>query len=232
MLDCCINNIYSFNNINKANGLDLLADVKDSSIKTVFFDPQYRGVLDKLQYGNEGQSRGQGRHSLVQMDEITIKQFIKEINRVLCNSGYLFLWIDKFHLCQGIPNWLIKTELNIVDMIVWDKDKMGMGYRSRRQCEYLIVIQKSPTKAKGFWNDHSIPDVWKEKKPSGKDMHPHIKPIELQKRLISAVTKEGDIVLDPAAGGFSVLHCCKLCNRNFLGCDIRADFPIPLDYMR
>lgn len=55
-----------------------------------FFDPQYRGVLDKLKYGNEGQARGKARCELTQMDEDTIVNFIKEIDRVLKDSGHLF----------------------------------------------------------------------------------------------------------------------------------------------
>lgn len=200
-----------------ANGLDLLYAQKDKTIATVFFDPQYRGVLDKLKYGNEGKSRGKARSELVQMDENTIISFIKEIDRVLKESGHLFLWVDKFHLCQGILSWVQETDLNLVDMIVWDKGKIGMGYRTRRKSEYIIVFQKSPVRAKACWTDHAIPDVWEEKVIK---VHPHSKPTELQRRLIVATTNEGDTVLDPASGGFSVFEACKLCGRNFLGCDI------------
>ena len=202
---------------NKMDGLKLLGQLEDNSIKTAFFDPQYRGVLDKLSYGNEGKTRGKARSDLQQMDEITITSFIEEIDRVLMPSGHLFLWIDKFHLCQGINDWIAGTNLNIVDMIVWDKKKMGMGYRSRRQSEYLLVLQKKPIRAKGVWNLHNIPDVWQEKVIK---THPHSKPIELQKQLILATTSEGDYVLDPASGGYSVFECCKQTNRNFIGCDI------------
>lgn len=210
-------NTYSVNKKNKADGLDLLADINNNTITTAFFDPQYRGVLDKLKYGNEGQSRGKARCNLIQMNDNTIILFIKEINRVLKQSGYLFLWVDKFHLCQGVSNWLIDTDFNLVDMIVWDKGKIGMGYRTRRKSEYLIVLQKSPVRAKGCWNDHSIPDVWEEKTPK---IHPHSKPIDLQKRLIAATTQDGDYVLDPASGGYSVYEACKALGRDFIGCDI------------
>ena len=132
-------------------------------------------------------------------------------------SGHLFLWVDKFHLCQGVLDWFKDTNLNLVDMIVWDKGRIGMGYRTRRKCEYLIIFQKSPVRAKGCWTDHSIPDVWVEKI---KKTHPHSKPIELQRRLILATTKENDFVIDPAAGGYSVLSACRLAKRNFVGCDI------------
>ena len=50
--------------------------------------------------------------------------------------------------------------------------------------------------------------------------HPHQKPLELQKILIEAVSNPGDIILDPAAGSYSVLEACLSSQRTFLGCDI------------
>ena len=208
---------YKLNAKNKADGLKLMSDINDNCISAAFFDPQYRGILDKLKYGNEGVSRGKLRSSLPQMNDDAIISFIREINRLLKESGHLFLWVDKFHLCQGVLDWFTDTELNLVDLIVWDKGKIGMGYRTRRKSEYLIVFQKSPVKAKSCWTDHTIPDVWEEK---AEKIHTHSKPVELQKRLISAVTVEGDVVLDPAAGGFSVLTACKESGRDFIGGDI------------
>ncbi len=202
---------------NRIDGLVLLKNIKDEKIKTAFFDPQYRGVLDKLKYGNEGKSRGKARHDLQQMSEETIVNFIKEIDRVLIPSGHLFLWVDKFHLCTGVTEWFNDTKLQLVDMITWDKGKIGMGYRTRRKAEYLIIFQKEPLKAKDHWKDHTIPDVWLEKTDK---IHPHSKPVELQKKLIEATTDEKDYVLDPAAGGYSVFNACQLCNRNFIGGDI------------
>jgi len=130
------------------------------------------------------------------------------------------LWVDKFHLCQGVQGWIRETDLNLVDLITWDKKKMGMGYRTRRQSEYLVVFQKSPVRAKGIWTSHSIPDVWGEKTEK---RHPHSKPVELQKAIIEATTEEGDFVLDPAAGGYSVYEACKATNRIFIGGDIKGD---------
>lgn len=202
------------------DGLQLLQKIPSESIRVVFFDPQYRGVLDKLSYGNEGKSRGKARHDLEQMSEETILTFISFIEKVLAKNGYLFLWVDKFHLVNGIQKWLSQTPtLQSVDMITWNKGKMGMGYRTRRTCEYLIVIQKMPRQAKSTWTIHNIPDVWTEKILHR--IHTHQKPLELQKQLILATTNEEDIVCDPAAGSYSVFECCKATNRNFIGCDIK-----------
>ena len=219
LLDLLKTSKYAINKRNKANGIDLLADINSGTVATAFFDPQYRGILDKLSYGNEGESRGKARCELTQMDDNTIKQFIREINRVLKNSGYLFLWVDKFHLCAGLHKWFEDTSLNIVDLVVWDKCKIGMGYRTRRKCEYLVICQKPPIVARD-WSDHSIPDVWSERTYK---THPHSKPVDLQKHLIGATTKVGEYVLDPASGGYSVFDACIELGIDFIGCDIEFD---------
>lgn len=207
------------NKKNQMDGLKLLEILPSDSVKIAFFDPQYRGVLDKMAYGNEGKKRGQERSALPQMTEETISKFIQKIEKVLLPNGYLFLWVDKFHLVEGVKSWFSDTPtLSIVDMITWDKLRIGMGYRSRRRSEYLIVIQKQPKKAKSTWVIHNIPDVWAEKLAS--KPHTHSKPIELQAQLILATTLESDLVLDPASGGYSVLEACKKTKRNFIGCDL------------
>lgn len=212
----------SFNHPLSICGLELMQSLESQSIHLAFFDPQYRGVLDKMQYGNEGE-RQKGRAKLIQMDEDTIIAFIKEINRLLQESHYLMLWIDKFHLCEGVSHWLSETKLQIVDLITWDKGKMGMGYRTRRQSEYLLILQKKPIKAKGTWNLHNIRDIHSEKIPQEQlKLHPHSKPKGLQKQLILSCTQEGDIVLDPAAGSFSVLECCQELGRNFIGTNLSS----------
>ena len=202
----------------RMDGRNLLAELPDSCSPIVFLDPQYRGILEKLNYGNEGKSRCVKRSELKQMSDSVICNFASEINRILIPSGHLFLWIDKFHFCTGFQDWLSSTDLNVVDLITWSKCRIGMGYRTRRSCEYLVVLQKTPVRAKGVWRLHNIPDVWAEKVTNRS--HAHCKPIKLQKTLIEAVSNPGDFVVDPAAGSFSVLDACVLAGRNFIGCDL------------
>ena len=204
----------------KMDGLTFLLKLQQDSIPIAFFDPQYRGILDKLGYGNEGEDRGKARSSLQQMSEDIICQFIVGLNRILIPSGHLFLWMDKFHLCTGFSDWLNGTQLDVVDMLTWDKERIGMGYRTRRTSEHLIILQKQPRRAKGVWKIHNISDVWQESVE--RNGYAHKKPIRLQEELIAAVSNEGDVVVDPAAGSFSVMEACKLRNRKFLGCDING----------
>ena len=216
-----VNQSFQFNVRQQGDGLALLRTLADARVRAVFFDPQYRGVLDKMKYGNEGQNRERARHNLPQMTEVVIRMFLTEIDRVLVKNGYLFLWIDKFHLVEGIQSWFRDIhDLTPVDMIVWHKMKIGMGYRTRRASEYLVVLQKAPKTAKNSWLLHNIPDVWNEK-IHGKS-HTHTKPIGLQTELIKAVCvdKDHDLVCDPASGSYSVLQACQRAQVNFIGCDL------------
>ncbi len=206
------------NQRNQYDGLQLLAELEPASVPLSIFDPQYRGILDKMQYGNEGVSRGRARSALPQMSEETIAKFIEGISRALFPSGHLFLWVDKYHLCTGVEPWFTPWGLEVVDLVTWNKGKMGMGYRTRRYAEYLLIIQKSPKRAKGVWQKHDIPDVWTESAPRLGTIHP--KPVDLQAALIEAVTDPGDVVLDPAAGSYSTMSAAHQAGRRFLGCDI------------
>jgi hypothetical protein len=78
-------------------------------------------------------------------------------------------------------------------------------------------LQKPPIHAR-TWRDHGIPNRWPEK--VDRKIHPHVKPIGLIARLIAAVTEPEDLVVDPAAGSFSVMQATCEHGRNFIGCDL------------
>jgi site-specific DNA-methyltransferase (adenine-specific) len=149
-----------------------------------------------------------------------IDQSCREAARVLAPSGYLLRWTDTFHLCEGDHRRLADV-LTCVDLIAWDCLRMGMGYRTRRRGDYLLVLQKPPLRAKGTWRDHGIPSRWPEKVDN--KTHPHAKPAGLIARLIGAVTALGDLIVDPAAGSFIVMRVANDMGRNFVGCDIACE---------
>jgi site-specific DNA-methyltransferase (adenine-specific) len=207
------------NTFNCMDGRDLLAALPAGSVPLVIFDPQYRAVLDKLKFGNEG-ARQIGRHGLPAMSDAVICEFTQAIGRVLKPSGHLGMWVDKFtlgtarHLQWSTPS----SKLQLVDFIAWDKGRIGMGRRSRSRVEYLLIIQKAPIRAKGCWHTHRLPDCWYEY--ADRQAHPHAKPLVLQQEIIKATTKRGDLIVDPAAGGYSTMLAAKVCGCEFLGCDL------------
>ena len=203
---------------NCMDGLKLLNATPSNVISCCFFDPQYRGIMDKMKYGNEG-ARQKKRALLQQMPEDLIFEFVKEISRVVGPSGYVFLWVDKFILCEGSHLNFLNEELQRVDLITWNKKSFGMGYRSRRTAEYLLILQKPPKTIK-TWKNKSIRDVWEEKIEHPRSTHPHKKPFGLISTLINSVTEPNELVLDPCAGSFVVMEAAMDNNRHFIGCDI------------
>jgi site-specific DNA-methyltransferase (adenine-specific) len=152
--------MYRRNVPQNGESLALLRSLPDCCTRLVFFDPQHRGVLDKLKYGNEG-ARQRERARLPQMADDYIDACCREAGRVLRPSGYLLRWTDTFHLCEGDHRRI--AELECVDRIAWDSLRMGNGYRSRRRGDYLLVLQRPPLIAKSTWRDHAIPSRWPER---------------------------------------------------------------------
>ena len=208
---------FTLNTAQRGDALTLLQSLSDGCTPLVFFDPQHRAVLDKLKFGNEGE-RQRERCALPAMGEDYIDVCCREIARVLVPSGYCMRWLDTYGLCEA-HHLRVADCLKCVDLIAWDNLRPGMGKRSRRRGDYLLVLQRSPVTAKN-WRDHGIPNRWVEK--VDRRIHPHVKPIDLIERLIAAVTLPGDLVIDPAAGSFGVLHAALRQGREFIGCDAVA----------
>ena len=199
----------------REDALTLLRSLPDGCSPLAFFDPQHRDVLDKLKFGNEG-ARQKGRAQLPAMTDDYIDACCHEIARVLVPSGYLMQWVDTFRLCEG-HHLRIASVIKPVDLIAWDNLRPGMGKRTRRRGDYLLILQKPPI-TPSTWQDHGIPSRWAEK--VDRRIHPHAKPAGLIRRLIAAVTEPGDLVVDPAAGSFVVMHVAHEIGRRFIGCDI------------
>ena len=206
------------NRHNTRDGLELLRSLPRNVAHAAFFDPQYKGVLDHLRYGNECESRQRRRSQLPFMSAETIEEFVGAISSRLIPGGMLFLWADKYGLLdQGRIMWS-SADAMAVDLMVWDTERMGMGHRTRHSFECLVVLQRPPIRARGVWTDNGIRDVWRER--VDKRSHPHAKPVRLQQRLIEACVPERGIVLDPAAGSYSVYEAARRAGRQFLGCDV------------
>jgi hypothetical protein len=92
--------VFERGTMQKGDALDLLASLPDACSPLAFFDPQFRAVLDKLAYGNEG-AKQKARFDLPAMREEYIDACLRRIALALRPSGYCVLWADTFNLCEG-----------------------------------------------------------------------------------------------------------------------------------
>lgn len=203
----------------RMDGYELMRGLPDDAAALVILDPQYRAVLDKQNYGNEGR-RQKRRAALPDMRAEDISALVEQAGRVLRPSGHLALWMDKFSLASAHYHvWLNRAGVfQVVDLGAWNGGRMGMGARFRGCMQYVVIAQKRPTRAKGIWKDHGMLDGFLE--VPDRQRHAHAKPQDFTTRLIRSVTEPGDLVVDPCAGGFGVLEACKQTGRQFVGCDL------------
>jgi len=84
---------------------------------------------------------------------------------------------------------------------VWDKSARGdgMGWRYRRNYEFVMVAHRRGGKLRWNHAHPAIPNIFRDM-PVRDRQHPNEKPVSLVRRFIRAHTLPGDLILDPFAG--------------------------------
>ena len=88
------------------------------------------------------------------------------------------------------------------------------------QCKPILVYSKGPWKRRDRWSDVSFA----EKKE--KQWHPWQQSLEEVERLVRYFSKPGDLVCDPAAGGFTVAAACFGLGRKCISCDCEKKYVV------
>jgi len=121
-----------------------------------------------------------------------------------------------------VAQW-IDARLQFDQAIVWDKGGLGMGWRYRRNYEFVMVSHRKGGKMKWEvdWKDKRVANVVRINKiiPS-KDDHPTPKPVELVEHFLRLHGKPGDIVLDPFCGGGTTLVAAKRLGMRYIGVEL------------
>jgi hypothetical protein len=117
----------------RGDALDLLTSLPDACAALAFFDPQHRGVLDKLALGNEGASpTGTLRHAIAARHQHA---------RDLAAAG-IKRWLDTYGLCEA-HHLRVADCLKSVDLNGWRQTNIqatrsnrrhGSGRRVHRDC--------------------------------------------------------------------------------------------------
>ena len=107
--------------------------------------------------------------------------------------------------------------IRVRNMLVWDKEQMGMGMPWRNQHE-LIAYGK---RRAGEMRSGKHGNVLRAKR-SGNDSHPTEKPVDLIERVLGNA-QPGD-VLDPFMGSGTTGVACANLGRKFIGIEIERKY--------
>jgi len=231
--------------------LEVLRSIPENSIDMIFADPPYmlsndgftcrNGRMANVNKGKWDKSGG------LEQDTVFHNEWISACRRVLKPEGTI--WISgTYHSIYQCGYLLQKNSFHILNDIVWFKPNASPNLSCRfftashetliwarkdRNAKHIFnydamknglfpedKLKKENTQMRSVW---SIPKPGNAEKEYGK--HPTQKPLELLKRIVSASTKENNIVLDPFCGsGTTGAACMYYANIFFIGIEIDRDF--------
>ena len=111
--------------------------------------------------------------------------------------------------------------------VVWDKGGLGMGWRYRRNYEFVMVSHRKNGRLKWEWDGSGVETanvVRIGKILPQADDHPTPKPEALIRHFLSLHGKAGDLVLDPFAGCGPTLRAAKDMGMRSIGIEIDERF--------
>jgi len=98
--------------------------------------------------------------------------------------------------------------------LVWDKQRIGMGYHYRSRYEFILFFEKGKRKL----TDLGVPDVIQAARIH--NGYPTEKPVAVSEVLVRQSTQPSELVVDPFMGSGSVGVAATRLGRNFAGSDI------------
>ena len=198
---------------NLINGdcIEEMKKVEDSSIDLVITDPPYSFPTNQFRPEARISQRTFGDFSTYQH---FFSSFLDECKRLLKKDGEIYVFCDEVFYAVLFP--LFYSRFYSTKMLVWDKERIGMGGLWRRQFEIIIHARLTPAKKKS--GDGDILKC----KPVREKLHQSQKPVELIERIIKK--SDAKVVLDPFMGSGSTGIACKKLDCEFIGIEIDCEY--------
>jgi len=151
--------------------------------------------------------------------------WLSEAARILKPDGAL-LCFTRFDTEEAFRFAIRLAGLQPKTQIIWDKGVHGVG-----DClgdvglrhENIIFATKGRFR---FPGGRPVSVVRVPRLSSPKLTHPNEKPVELLKHLVEAVTKPGDLVLDPFLGSGTTAVAAKLTGRRYIGVELDRGYAL------
>lgn len=144
---------------------------------------------------------------------------IAEIMIVLKQANFRINNVITWHKTNAMPNMTKRVFTHSSEFIVWAvKGKNWIfHYEELKQLNPERQKDGSPKQMRDVWSFPLVQGKERLRIETGRALHPTQKPEAMLTRIISASSREGDLVLDPFAGSGTTLVVAKRLNRSWIG---------------
>jgi site-specific DNA-methyltransferase (adenine-specific) len=205
--------------------IEVMSDLPDESVGTVLTDPPYSsgGRRENSRSLRKSMNRSLEDDEWIRGDAMSTNGFVYLLRmcgiqwrRVLVPGGHVLSFID-WRMAGALSAALETADLRQHPIVVWDKDRLGMGAIFRNQHEFIVHMSAGNPIAP---QRRDVPNVLRFP-PVRHGDHPTEKPGILLETLLSVVAAPGLPVLDPFAGSGSTLYAARALGHKAIG--VEAD---------
>lgn len=207
-------NIMELNVIYNEDCIDGMKSIPDESIDLIVTDPPYL-----IGYSRHDKKSRFSKQIKNDDNPELVKEYIHECYRILKNDAACYMFTN-YKTVDWFKIELEKIGFNVKNIIVWDKERNGMGDLKTTfgySYEFLFFVSKGQPKIRG----KRIPDVWKfPRVPSKCQIHQNQKPVELIKQCIEKSSDRGAIIFDGFMGSGTTAIACLDTGRRYIGYEL------------
>ncbi|HEY3500488.1 MAG TPA: site-specific DNA-methyltransferase [Polyangiaceae bacterium] len=198
------------------DAVEWLTSLPAGSVDLVVTDPPYESLEKHRAIGTTTRlkrSKASSNEWFPIFPNSRFPELFAAVHRVLKRNSHFYLFCDQETLFVAKP-LAEAAGFRFWKPLVWDKEKIGMGYHYRCRYEFILFFEKGKRKL----NDLGIPDVLRA--PRIVNGYPTEKPSAVSEVLIRQSSSPGDLVVDPFMGSGSVGVAALASGRRFAGTDI------------
>jgi site-specific DNA-methyltransferase (adenine-specific) len=188
--------------------MDAVKNIPSASVDMVMIDPPY-STPTVASFGRQVTKR---------LSDLAIQEYYfgalkPELERVLKHDAPLMIFCDDIYYAVLVGLFYDWKQINL---LVWDKKRIGMGKPFRRRHECLFYANRGTPPLTGEMSH--IPTILEC--PLTKEHHGAEKPLELCEQMIRELTPPGGCVVDLFMGSGTTGVAAVKSGRRFTGCEL------------
>jgi site-specific DNA-methyltransferase (adenine-specific) len=202
--------------IAQEDAVAFLRRLPSASVDLLVTDPPYESLEKHRAVGTTtrlSHSKSSSNDWFTVFPNQRFEELFTEVLRVLKKDAHFYLFCDQETAFVAKPEGE-KVGFKFWKPLIWDKQKIGMGYHYRSRYEMILFFEKGKRKL----NDLGIADVIREDRIYRG--YPTEKPVRVNRILIEQSSEPGQLVVDPFMGTASAGLAALSTGRRFWGCDV------------